>query len=351
MSQLFANAARSALQASILAGDTSITVAAADADLYPVATTGVSAVPTAGLDYFKVVLENTAHEKEIVYVRTRALGAATFTNCLRGQEGTTARSYLAGSVVGLRHTAIDLAAAIDLATTATAAGKAVVNAADAAAQRSVLSVPSKAEIQGQTHTGFTTTGSSTTYAIATLPVQPTLVAGQRYRIKLHTPNGLNPTLARDTLASAPFKIYDATGAKVAPAAGALPPLFDAEYDGVDFVVLNPLPNTGRVQQNGQSVDYTLVLADEGKHLFHPTSDATARAWTIPANASVAFEVGAAITFVNQNGAGSISIAITTDTMRLAGPGTVGTRTLAANGMATALKVAATEWIISGVGLT
>jgi hypothetical protein len=46
-----------------------------------------------------------------------------------------------------------------------------------------------------------------------------------------------------------------------------------------------------------------------------------------------------------------TIAITTDTMRLAGPGTTGSRTLAAHGIATAVKVAATEWYISGNGLT
>ena len=39
------------------------------------------------------------------------------------------------------------------------------------------------------------------------------------------------------------------------------------------------------------------------------------------------------------------------TMRLAGAGTTGTRTLAANGVATALKITATEWIISGTNLT
>jgi hypothetical protein len=38
-------------------------------------------------------------------------------------------------------------------------------------------------------------------------------------------------------------------------------------------------------------------------------------------------------------------------MRLAGAGTTGNRTLAANGVATAIKLTATEWIISGVGLT
>lgn len=104
-------------------------------------------------------------------------------------------------------------------------------------------------------------------------------------------------------------------------------------------------------QNSQSAAYTPVLADAGKHIFHPSADVTARTWTIPANASVAFPLGTAITFVNQNAAGVITLAITTDTLRLAGPGTTGSRALAANGIATALKVTATEWLISGTGLT
>lgn len=108
---------------------------------------------------------------------------------------------------------------------------------------------------------------------------------------------------------------------------------------------------GTIAQNSQSAAYTLVLADAGRHILHPSADTTARTWTIPANGTVAFPIGTAVTFVNQNAAGVITIAITTDTLRLAGPGTTGSRTLAANGIATAVKVTATEWIISGVGLT
>lgn len=106
-----------------------------------------------------------------------------------------------------------------------------------------------------------------------------------------------------------------------------------------------------VPQNSQAAAYTLVLADSGKHILHPSADTTARTFTIPANASVAFPIGTAITFVNQNAGGVVTIAITTDTMRLAGAGTTGSRTLAANGLATALKIATAEWIISGTGLT
>jgi hypothetical protein len=106
-----------------------------------------------------------------------------------------------------------------------------------------------------------------------------------------------------------------------------------------------------IPQNSQSAAYTLVLGDAGKHILHPSADTTARIFTIPANSSVAFPIGTAVTFVNQNSAGTITIAITTDTMRLAGAGTTGSRTLAANGVATAIKITSTEWIISGTNLT
>lgn len=94
-----------------------------------------------------------------------------------------------------------------------------------------------------------------------------------------------------------------------------------------------------------------ALTDVGSILLHPSADTTARTVTIPANASVAFPVFSCITIVNQNGAGDLTIAITSDTLRLAGAGTTGSRTLAANGIATLIKLTSTEWIISGVGLT
>jgi hypothetical protein len=105
-----------------------------------------------------------------------------------------------------------------------------------------------------------------------------------------------------------------------------------------------------IPQNSQSAAYTLVAADAGKHIFHPSTDANARTFTIPANGSVAYPIGTAISFVNMTAA-VVSIAITTDTMYLAGTGTTGTRSLAQYGTATALKMTSTTWIISGAGLT
>ena len=100
-----------------------------------------------------------------------------------------------------------------------------------------------------------------------------------------------------------------------------------------------------------SSDYTLVSGDANEIVLHPSADITPRTFTIPANGSVSYALGTNITFINQNGAGDVTIAINTDTMRLAGAGTTGSRTLTANGIATAIKVTATEWIISGTGLT
>jgi hypothetical protein len=115
-------------------------------------------------------------------------------------------------------------------------------------------------------------------------------------------------------------------------------------DGTDAVGFRNIP------QNSQSAAYTLVLADAGKHIFHPVGDNNARTFTIPANSSVAYPVGTAITFINM-AAANVTIAITTDTMYLSSAGTTGSRTLAQYGSATAIKITSTNWLISGSGLT
>jgi hypothetical protein len=115
-------------------------------------------------------------------------------------------------------------------------------------------------------------------------------------------------------------------------------------DGTDKVGFLNIP------QNSQSAAYTLVLADAGKHIFHPSSDANARTYTIPANSSVAYPIGTAITFINMTSQ-VVTIAITSDTMYLSSAGTTGSRSLAQYGSATAIKITSTNWLISGSGLT
>ena len=102
--------------------------------------------------------------------------------------------------------------------------------------------------------------------------------------------------------------------------------------------------------NSQSTNYTLVLADAGKSIFHPSTDANSRTFTIPDNGSVAYPLGTAVSFLNMS-VNSLTIAITTDTMYLSSAGTTGSRTLAQYGSATAIKMTSTTWMIAGSGLT
>ncbi len=102
-------------------------------------------------------------------------------------------------------------------------------------------------------------------------------------------------------------------------------------------------------QNSQSTNYTLTITDAGKSIFHPVSDANARTFTIPAS-SVAFPIGTIVNFVNMSSE-VLTIAITTDTMYLGAAGTTGSRSLAQYGVANAMKLTSTSWIITGTGLT
>lgn len=105
-----------------------------------------------------------------------------------------------------------------------------------------------------------------------------------------------------------------------------------------------------IPDNSQSGNYELVLADAGTDIVHPSGGGAGDTFTIPANASVAFPVGTVISITNLD-SNSISIAITSDTLTLAGTTSTGTRTLAQNGVATIKKTSSTGWLIYGVALS
>jgi hypothetical protein len=131
------------------------------------------------------------------------------------------------------------------------------------------------------------------------------------------------------------------GALGTPSSGALT---NCTADGTDAVGFKNVPISSK------SAAYTTVLADSGKVIFHPSTDANARTFTIDSNANVAYPLGTVLTFINMTSQ-VVTIAITSDTMYLAGPGTTGSRSLAQYGMASAIKMTSTTWIISGSGLT
>jgi hypothetical protein len=102
-----------------------------------------------------------------------------------------------------------------------------------------------------------------------------------------------------------------------------------------------------IPQNLQSASYQLVLADRSKSIL--CNFGSGQTLTIPANASVPFLVGTTIMIIA--GGNSQTIAITSDTLDWLPSVTSGSRTLAAHGVATLYKAAATTWYIWGFGLS
>lgn len=94
------------------------------------------------------------------------------------------------------------------------------------------------------------------------------------------------------------------------------------------------------------IAYQFAFGDEGCTIRH--TSASTHTYTIPSNAGTPFPVGTAITIVNEPGGGNITLSITTDTLNR-GDGVAGTgsRTIAANSVATVIKTASTTWMITG----
>jgi hypothetical protein len=96
--------------------------------------------------------------------------------------------------------------------------------------------------------------------------------------------------------------------------------------------------------------YTFVLTDAGELQRH--TEATARAWTIPTNASVAFPIGTIIPIRNANGAGAITLSGAGGvTLNWAGSTSTASRTLAAGAYASITQEAANVWVLTGAGIT
>ena len=97
----------------------------------------------------------------------------------------------------------------------------------------------------------------------------------------------------------------------------------------------------------QTADYTAVLADQYQTLT-PMNKATAIAFKIPTNASVAFPVGTALTVLNI-GAGTCTIsAVTSGTTTVTSAGAVSASpTLAQYKTAVCIKTATDAWTVVG----
>lgn len=172
------------------------------------------------------------------------------------------------------------------------------------------------------------------------------------------PTGSTGPTGADSTVTGPTGATGATGAGV-PAGGTsgqiLRKLTGSDYD----TEWSTLPRIPPIADTAKGIGYiglpqtilnsgnlTLSNTHAGNQIYVTGASQTI---TIPADASVSFEIGATIVIINANV--TSSIAITSDTLRLAGTSTTGTRTLATWGMATLVKIDSTTWIASGNGLS
>lgn len=98
-----------------------------------------------------------------------------------------------------------------------------------------------------------------------------------------------------------------------------------------------------VPQNSQTAAYTLVAGDVGKHVNITTGGVT-----VP---SGVFSAGDAVSIYNDSSSDQTVTQGSSVTLRLAGDGTTGNKTLAGYGLCTVLCVASNEFVIAGTGLS
>jgi hypothetical protein len=124
----------------------------------------------------------------------------------------------------------------------------------------------------------------------------------------------------------------------------------------DTVIADSATTTGlawgvpAIPSNAQSGNYTIQASDRGRGIEHVSGAGSGDTYTIPANGTLALEVGFTFSVFNM-ATDSVTVAITTDTLYKAGAGTTGSVTVAQYGAATFRKVASTAWLWWGVGAT
>ncbi|MCE1186341.1 MAG: hypothetical protein LWW92_12130 [Rhodocyclales bacterium] len=114
-------------------------------------------------------------------------------------------------------------------------------ATDAFRSTEIVASQIAAAIQAQTYTAFATSGVAPTFTLTPSPAITAYAAGQRFRVKFGAAGNGADTLNVSGLGAKSLKQYDATGAKAAPVI-ATNQLVDVEYDGAEFVLLDPLPS-------------------------------------------------------------------------------------------------------------
>lgn len=115
-------------------------------------------------------------------------------------------------------------------------------------------------VQNQAVSAFLASGTATAQAISPLPSITAYTTFQRFNVTFSVASGVNPTINVSGVGARLLKRYSPAGAKVA-ATFAAGQNSDIVYDGVDFIVLNPLPLDARAVTDG--VFNVAIVANSG----------------------------------------------------------------------------------------
>ena len=102
-------------------------------------------------------------------------------------------------------------------------------------------------------------------------------------------------------------------------------------------------NLRDIPQNAKTSAYVLVIGDAGKHISITTGGVTVN--------SGIFSAGDAVSIYNNSANAQTITQGSSVTIRLAGVGTAGNKTLASYGLATLLCIASNEFVIAGTGVS
>ena len=169
-----------------------------------------------------------------------------------------------------------------------------------------LADATKAAIQSQTWTAFTSAGTAPAYTLTPNPTILAYAAGQRFRVAAHAAGttGSN-TLNVAGLGAKNLRQYDSTGAKV-PAYIAAGQLLDVEYDGTDFVVLDAIATTSDTLRIDVASAATVNLTSSAPNTrnINITGTTAITAFTVAAGLLYFVRFNASLTLTN--GAGLVT---------------------------------------------
>lgn len=250
-----------------------------------------------------------------------------------------------GADLGIYFTGTDLVTTFSL----TAAGRALLDDADASAQRTTLGLGTMATQAASSYAalaGAAFTGGGVTVTInSTNNTIPLALYYASNAFGYFGSVGTNELGLYDGALTSHFKIAAAAHQVVGGSASPDLRMLDAPTtQAATSVGFRGIPPSF---QNG---DYTLLLSDNGKSIVHNPGSGT-HAHTVPPSGSVAWPLNAAISFYNLSGSQVITAGSGVTLYQFDGSGTLNTGnvTVPIAGVAVITYIGSNNWLVSGHG--